>query len=61
LGWKRCARAAAAGGPIHRPRLPFEESGDLRRVDLEGLALVRMVTPVRPGTVAMLCGAHKAS
>jgi tryptophan synthase alpha chain len=39
------------------PDLPFEESADLKRaLELEGLALVQMVTPVTPPErLAMLC------
>ncbi|HEY2635187.1 MAG TPA: tryptophan synthase subunit alpha [Steroidobacteraceae bacterium] len=52
----RAAAAAGVAGFIV-PDLPFEESDDLRRaLDLEGLALVQMVTPVTPPErLAMLC------
>ncbi len=52
----RVAAAAGVSGFIV-PDLPFEESGDLRRaLDLEGLALVQMVTPVTPPErLVMLC------
>src|ERR1700674_4551269 len=51
LGLDALPRAAAAAGVAGFivPDLPFEESGDLKRaLDLEGLALVQMVTPVTP-------------
>jgi tryptophan synthase alpha chain len=52
----RAAAAAGVAGFIV-PDLPFEESDDLRRaLDVEGLALVQMVTPVTPpDRLAMLC------
>ncbi len=52
----RAAAAAGVAGFIV-PDLPFEESDDLRRaLDLEGLALVQMVTPVTPpDRLEMLC------
>jgi tryptophan synthase alpha chain len=52
----RVAAAAGVAGFIV-PDLPYEESDDLRRaLDLEGLALVQMVTPVTPPErLAMLC------
>ena len=52
----RAAAAAGVAGFIV-PDLPFEESGDLKRaLDLEGLALVQMVSPVTPpDRLAMLC------
>ena len=52
----RAAAAAGVAGFIV-PDLPFEESGDLKRaLELEGLALVQMVTPVTPPErLAMLC------
>jgi tryptophan synthase alpha chain len=59
LGLDVLPRAAAAAGVAGFivPDLPFEESGDLKRaLDLEGLALVQMVTPVTPPErLAMLC------
>jgi tryptophan synthase alpha chain len=59
LGLDALPRAAAAAGVAGFivPDLPFEESGDLKRaLDLEGLALVQMVTPVTPpDRLAMLC------
>ena len=44
------------------PDLPFEESDDFRRaLDVEGLALVQMVTPVTPPErLAMLCRGAQA-
>ena len=52
----RTAAAAGVAGFIV-PDLPFEESADLKRaLELEGLALVQMVTPVTPPErLAMLC------
>jgi tryptophan synthase alpha chain len=52
----RVAAAAGVAGFIV-PDLPFEESGDLKRaLELEGLALVQMVSPVTPPErLAMLC------
>jgi tryptophan synthase alpha chain len=59
VGLNALPRAAAAAGVAGFivPDLPFEESGDLQRaLDLEGLALVQMVTPVTPpDRLAMLC------
>jgi tryptophan synthase alpha chain len=59
LGLDALPRTAAAAGVAGFivPDLPFEESGDLKRaLDLEGLALVQMVTPVTPPErLAMLC------
>jgi tryptophan synthase alpha chain len=59
LGLDKLPRAAAAAGVAGFivPDLPFEESRDLERaLELEGLALVRMVTPVTPpDRLAMLC------
>ncbi len=59
LGLDALPRAAAAAGVAGFivPDLPFEESDDLKRaLDLEGLALVQMVTPVTPpDRLAMLC------
>jgi tryptophan synthase alpha chain len=59
VGLDALPRAAAAAGVAGFivPDLPFEESGDLKRaLDLEGLALVQMVTPVTPpDRLAMLC------
>jgi len=59
LGLDALPRTAAAAGVAGFivPDLPFEESGDLKRaLDLEGLALVQMVTPVTPpDRLAMLC------
>src|SRR6202012_1324794 len=59
LGLERLPREAAAAGVAGFivPDLPFEESDDLgRALDLEGLALVQMVTPVTPPErLAMLC------
>jgi tryptophan synthase alpha chain len=59
LGLDALPRTAAAAGVAGFivPDLPFEESGDLRRaLDLEGLALVQMVSPVTPpDRLAMLC------
>jgi tryptophan synthase alpha chain len=59
VGLDALPRAAAAAGVAGFivPDLPFEESGDLQRaLDLEGLALVQMVTPVTPpDRLAMLC------
>jgi tryptophan synthase alpha chain len=52
------ARAGVSGFIV--PDLPFEESADLRRaLEVEGLALVQMVTPVTPPErLKMLC--HEA-
>jgi tryptophan synthase alpha chain len=52
----RTAAAAGVAGFIV-PDLPFEESGDLKcALDVQGLALVQMVTPVTPPErLAMLC------
>jgi tryptophan synthase alpha chain len=59
VGLDALPRAAAAAGVAGFivPDLPFEESGDLKRaLELEGLALVQMVTPVTPpDRLAMLC------
>src|SRR5216684_5943848 len=59
LGVDTLPRAAAAAGVAGFivPDLPFEESGDLKRaLELQGLALVQMVTPVTPPErLAMLC------
>jgi tryptophan synthase alpha chain len=59
LGLDALPRAAAAAGVAGFivPDLPFEESHDLKRaLELEGLALVQMVTPVTPpDRLAMLC------
>ena len=59
VGLDALPRAAAAAGVAGFivPDLPFEESGDLKRaLELEGLALVQMVTPVTPPErLAMLC------
>jgi tryptophan synthase alpha chain len=59
VGLDALPRAAAAAGVAGFivPDLPFEESGDLKQaLDLEGLALVQMVTPVTPpDRLAMLC------
>jgi tryptophan synthase alpha chain len=59
LGLEELPRAAAAAGVAGFivPDLPFEESADLKRaLELEGLALVQMVTPVTPPErLAMLC------
>ncbi len=59
LGLESLPRAAAAAGVsgFIVPDLPFEESADLQRaLDVEGLALVQMVTPVTPPErLAMLC------
>jgi tryptophan synthase alpha chain len=59
LGLDVLPRAAAAAGVAGFivPDLPFEESGDLKRaLELEGLALLQMVTPVTPPErLAMLC------
>ncbi len=56
----RTAAAAGVAGFIV-PDLPFEESGDLKSaLDVEGLALVQMVTPVTPAErLAMLCRGAK--
>jgi tryptophan synthase alpha chain len=60
FGLDRLPAAAAAAGVsgFIVPDLPFEESGDLKSaLDLEGLALVQMVTPVTPpARLEMLCG-----
>jgi tryptophan synthase alpha chain len=59
LGLDALPRAAAAAGVAGFivPDLPFEESDDLKRaLQLEGLPLVQMVTPVTPPErLAMLC------
>jgi tryptophan synthase alpha chain len=59
VGLEALPRAAAAAGVAGFivPDLPFEESADLKRaLELEGLALVQMVTPVTPPErLAMLC------
>src|SRR3979490_1359373 len=59
VGLDALPRAAAAAGVAGFivPDLPFEESADLKRaLELEGLALVQMVTPVTPPErLAMLC------
>jgi tryptophan synthase alpha chain len=59
LGLESLPRAAAAAGVAGFivPDLPFEESGELRQaLDVKGLALVQMVTPVTPPErLAMLC------
>jgi len=59
VGLNALPRAAAAAGVAGFivPDLPFEESGDLKQaLELEGLALVQMVTPVTPpDRLAMLC------
>jgi tryptophan synthase alpha chain len=59
VGLDALPRAAAAAGVAGFivPDLPFEESGDLKRaLELEGLALVQMVSPVTPPErLAMLC------
>jgi tryptophan synthase alpha chain len=59
VGLEALPRAAAAVGVAGFivPDLPFEESADLKRaLELEGLALVQMVTPVTPPErLAMLC------
>ena len=54
------ARAAGVAGFIV-PDLPFEESGEMRAaLDVEGLALVQMVTPVTPPQrLAVLCEAAR--
>ena len=54
------ARAAGVAGFIV-PDLPFEESGEIRAaLDVEGLALVQMVTPVTPPQrLAVLCEAAR--
>lgn len=54
------ARAAGVSGFIV-PDLPFEESGEIRAaLDVEGLALVQMVTPVTPPQrLAVLCEAAR--
>ena len=51
------AAAAAGVSGFIVPDLPFEESADLKRaLDVQGLALVQMVTPVTPAPrLAMLC------
>jgi tryptophan synthase alpha chain len=61
LGLEALPRDAAAAGVAGFivPDLPFEESGDLKQaLDVWGLALVQMVTPVTPPErLAMLCDA----
>ena len=54
------ARGAGISGFIV-PDLPFEESGEIRAaLDVEGLALVQMVTPVTPPQrLAVLCEAAR--
>jgi len=54
------ARAAGVSGFIV-PDLPFEEGGEIRAaLDVEGLALVQMVTPVTPPQrLAVLCEAAR--
>jgi tryptophan synthase alpha chain len=54
------AREAGIAGFIV-PDLPFEESGEIRAaLDVEGLALVQMVTPVTPPQrLAVLCEAAR--
>jgi tryptophan synthase alpha chain len=54
------ARRAGIAGFIV-PDLPFEESGEIRAaLDVEGLALVQMVTPVTPPRrLAVLCEAAR--
>ncbi len=56
---KDSARAGVSGFIV--PDLPFEESADLRAaLDIEGLALVQLVTPVTPDDrLAMLCKASQ--
>jgi len=51
------AAAAAGVSGFIVPDLPFEESADLKRaLEVQGLALVQMVTPVTPAPrLAMLC------
>jgi len=60
-GLERLPRDAAAAGVAGFivPDLPFEESGELAAaLDLQGLALVQMVTPVTPADrLAKLCAA----
>jgi len=59
VGLNSLPRAAAAAGVAGFivPDLPFEEGDDLKRaLDVEGQALVQMVTPVTPpGRLEMLC------
>jgi tryptophan synthase alpha chain len=59
FGMEQLPRAAAQAGVsgFIVPDLPFEERGDLHRaLELEGLALVQMVTPVTPPErLKMLC------
>jgi tryptophan synthase alpha chain len=59
FGMEQLPRAAARAGVsgFIVPDLPFEESGDLHRaLEVEGLALVQMVTPVTPPErLKMLC------
>ncbi|MDP9084273.1 MAG: tryptophan synthase subunit alpha [Pseudomonadota bacterium] len=59
FGLHTLPKAAAAAGVCGFivPDLPFEESHDLQQaLDREGLALIRMVTPVTPPQrLAMLC------
>ena len=56
----RAAAAAGVGGFIV-PDLPFEESAELRAaLDLAGLALIQMVTPVTPeARLGKLCAASQ--
>jgi tryptophan synthase alpha chain len=59
FGLDKLPRAAAAAGVAGFivPDLPHEESGELKRaLDVEGLALVQMVTPVTPADrLSLLC------
>jgi tryptophan synthase alpha chain len=59
FGMEQLPRAAARAGVTGFivPDLPFEESGDLHQaLEVEGLALVQMVTPVTPPErLKMLC------
>ena len=59
FGLDKLPRAAAQAGVAGFivPDLPFEESGELNQaLQVEGLALVQMVTPVTPAErLAMLC------
>jgi len=63
FGYERLAKRAAETGVCGFivPDLPFEESGEIRAaLDVEGLALVQMVTPVTPPQrLAVLCEAAR--
>ena len=59
FGLEALPRASAAAGVAGYivPDLPYEESADLKQaLELEGLVLIQMVTPVTPaGRLEMLC------